>query len=57
MNLSNLIARLKQIFSGTRQDHTPQKLPPVQKKLSAIAAQRGERVRIERSAKFGRRPK
>jgi hypothetical protein len=63
MNLSNLITRLKRIFSDAPQQPTAQKRPPhkvvrtkaqtAQKRLSDMAAKQGGRIKIEPAPKSG----
>ena len=63
MNISNLITRLKRIFSDTPQESAPQKRPPhkvvrtkaqtAQKRLSDMAAKQGGRIKIEPAPKSG----
>jgi hypothetical protein len=63
MNISNLITRLKRIFSDTPQEAAPQKRPPhkvvrtkaqtAQKRLSDMAAKQTGRTKIEPAPKSG----
>ena len=63
MNISNLITRLKRIFSDMPQEPAPQKRPPhkvvrtkaqtAQKRLSDMAAKQSGRTKIEPAPKSG----